>query len=153
MKEVRFTTDWSRESLDRFIPGACGYHSPIDVIINKISSSMDMQLEEGIIKTVQNVGINVDIEELIKALNYDREQYRIGYQNGFSDAQETTWISCNERLPSRNGYYVVTMNGMCKKYFDIVAFFATSKKWAHGGVIAWLDITPYEPYEDEEGEE
>ena len=32
-----------------------------------------------IFKAVQNVGVNVDRDELIKALRYDRDQYKKGY--------------------------------------------------------------------------
>jgi len=53
------------------------YQSPIDVIIGQ----MNMTIENEICKAVQNVGVNVDKEELLKALQYDRGQYQKGYRD------------------------------------------------------------------------
>jgi hypothetical protein len=39
-----------------------------------------------IIKAIRNVKINVDKDELIKALKYDRNQYTTGYKDGRIDA-------------------------------------------------------------------
>lgn len=53
------------------------YQSPIDLIIGQ----MNLALEGEICKAVQNVGVYVDKEELLKALQYDREQYQKGYKD------------------------------------------------------------------------
>lgn len=62
------------------------YESPIEVIYQDIYHRINVDLEDNIYKAVINCGIQVDKEELIKALKYDREQYdkgrRSGYQNG-----------------------------------------------------------------------
>ena len=55
-----------------------GYKSPIDIM----RARMQMDLENNIFKAVEKVGINVDKEELIKALQYDREQYDKGFADG-----------------------------------------------------------------------
>lgn len=54
------------------------YKSPIELIIGK----MQIQIDDDIYKTVQNIGINVDKEELLKALEYDRGQYEEGFREG-----------------------------------------------------------------------
>ena len=54
------------------------YQSPIEIIIGK----MQTQIDDDIYRAVQNVGINVDREELLKALAYDREQYEEGFREG-----------------------------------------------------------------------
>ena len=41
--------------------------------------------EQTIFKAIQNLDISVDKEELIKALNYDRDQYSKGYKDGAND--------------------------------------------------------------------
>ena len=51
------------------------YQSPIEVIQTQIQS----QIEGEIYKAVMRVGINVDKDELLKALQYDRDQYQKGY--------------------------------------------------------------------------
>lgn len=52
-----------------------GYKSPIEVIM----SDMIMKEEDQVMQAVWNVGVNVDKEELVKALAYDRDQYAAGY--------------------------------------------------------------------------
>ena len=51
------------------------YESPI----TQIMSEMQMQYEDGVLKAVRNVGFDVNKEELLKALQYDRGQYEKGY--------------------------------------------------------------------------
>lgn len=58
------------------------YTSPIDVTYRE----MQMQVEGDIYKAVQKVGVNVDKEELLKALQYDRGQYEQGYKDGYAKA-------------------------------------------------------------------
>lgn len=53
------------------------YKSAIDIIYKDIQ----YQMEENIFKAIQNVDINVNREELIKALKYDRDQYNKGYED------------------------------------------------------------------------
>ena len=64
------------------------YKSPIDVIISDIATEMIKKQDEQIYKAVQNVGVNVDKHELLKALNYDRQQYDKGYRDGLRDFAE-----------------------------------------------------------------
>ena len=54
------------------------YNSPIEMIIG----NMQMQQEGEIFRAVQNIGVNVDKDELLKALKYDRDQYDKGYNDG-----------------------------------------------------------------------
>ena len=60
------------------------YESPIKIITGKIQT----QIDDEIYNAVQNVGINVDREELLKALEYDRGQYEKGFDDGFAQALE-----------------------------------------------------------------
>ena len=61
-----------------------GYESPISVIATQIQTMYD----EEVMKAIQRVGIDVNKDELIKALNYDRGQYEKGYQNGYAKGME-----------------------------------------------------------------
>lgn len=61
---------------------AYNYKSPIDIIQEQVKLDFD----GAIYKAVQNVHINVDREELIKALQYDRNQYDKGYSDGMKEA-------------------------------------------------------------------
>ena len=57
------------------------YQSPINIIMGQMNTSY----ENGVFKAVQNVGINVDKDELLKALQYDRRQYQKGYSDRDSE--------------------------------------------------------------------
>lgn len=61
------------------------YESPIEKIYGEIKTQMIQEDENMIMKAVRNVNINVDKDELIKALNYDRNQYAKGYEDGKND--------------------------------------------------------------------
>ena len=63
------------------------YKSPIDIVNNgmqMVREQLNNQEEEIILKAVARVGINVDKDELIKALHYDRNQYKKGYEDACS---------------------------------------------------------------------
>lgn len=61
-----------------------GYTSPIQLIL----SDIQMKLEDNVCEAVQSVGVNVDKDELIKALKYDREQYVKGFTDGYKQGIE-----------------------------------------------------------------
>jgi len=61
------------------------YKSPIDVIYGDIYTQMVQDEEDLVMKAIRNVKVNVDKEELIKALKYDRNQYIKGYEDGRKD--------------------------------------------------------------------
>lgn len=54
------------------------YESPITQYITDIQTKMEDQLME----TLFSLGFDVDKEEMMKALQYDREQYQKGYKDG-----------------------------------------------------------------------
>ena len=56
------------------------YESPITYHINEIYDKQMVERENSILVTVsESIGVDVNREELIKALNYDRDQYKKGY--------------------------------------------------------------------------
>lgn len=61
------------------------YKSPIEMIYGELQTQMEQKNEEMVIKAIREVGVNVDKEELIKALQYDRNQYTKGYKDGKND--------------------------------------------------------------------
>ena len=62
------------------------YESPIS--INYIMREQEKQIEKDVLKVIASYNINVDADELVKALQYDRNQYEKGYKAGFHDAQQ-----------------------------------------------------------------
>lgn len=55
------------------------YESPIKVVMDRMRTSFD----ENVVRAVQHYDIDVDREELIKALQYDRGQYEKGFNDGY----------------------------------------------------------------------
>lgn len=53
------------------------YRSPIEICTHE---PIFKEMEDGIIRATVSCGVQIDKDELIRALAYDREQYRCGYQ-------------------------------------------------------------------------
>lgn len=56
------------------------YLSPIDIVTEPITYKLD----DAILSAVGKVGIHVDKDELLKALEYDRNQYSKGFIDGYN---------------------------------------------------------------------
>lgn len=62
------------------------YESPLTMYMSDIQTEIQKQQEEEVMVSVkQSIGYDVDKLELIKALQYDREQYTKGYSDCKSD--------------------------------------------------------------------
>ena len=74
------------------------YKSPISIYETAMQTIME-QRENAIFAKVQDAfDVQVDKEELIRALKYDRNQYEAGYRDGKADAAPK-WIPVTERMP------------------------------------------------------
>jgi glutamate synthase domain-containing protein 1 len=78
----------SKESVDKLFPkkdiDILGYEPPIQAFIGQMRIEHERTLESETIKAVRAIDVSVDKEELIKALQYDRNQYEKGYINGYN---------------------------------------------------------------------
>ena len=61
------------------------YKSPIEKIYGELQTQIVQEDEKLVMKAIREVGVNVDKDELIKALQYDRNQYTKGYEDGKND--------------------------------------------------------------------
>ena len=74
------------------------YKSPIEMSYS-FSDSFAQRFSEETDKLVLtacfDVGVKLDKAELIKALEYDRDQYEKGYRDGLAEAEEVfeTWLA------------------------------------------------------------
>jgi flagellar biosynthesis/type III secretory pathway protein FliH len=73
------------------------YESPIEMIMNQ----MDVYTDGDLYKAIQSYGVNVNEEELIKALQYDRHQYEKGYNDGYDDGYRKAIEEFAERSKER----------------------------------------------------
>lgn len=92
----------------------------IDELAADIAKEFDSQIEKDILMAVRGCHIDVDRDELIKALNYDRHQYDKGYADGKADAER--WIQCTERMPEEREWLGTKRFGTTKSDEVYVTF-------------------------------
>lgn len=80
------------------------YNSPVEIIAHQMQTQYETDVNN-VVKCVLSYGINVDKDELIKALKYDRQQYEKGYNDGVKEFVE--WYK--EHL----NYLVKYEKGLC----------------------------------------
>lgn len=61
-----------------------GYECPVQLIQRTVNE----EIGKNIMQTVHSVGVAVNKEELIRALNYDRDSYAKGYKDGYNKAYD-----------------------------------------------------------------
>ena len=74
------------------------YESPVEVFYNQMRTEVDNH----IYKAILDVGVDVDKEELIRAMQYDRGQYDKGYNDGikeFAERLRNKAIFCSGCVP------------------------------------------------------
>lgn len=119
------------------------YNSPIEVIFDDIKTN----LEGYVVNSVQRMGICVDKDELVKALEYDRGQYERGYRDGKLYAMDEMphWIPCSERLPEANTRCLCTYENEEGTCIDFGLYM--KRGWFVSGVTAWMPLP--EPYKED----
>ena len=58
------------------------YESPINIMLTQLRAKQEDEAFRITQSVAQGMGINIDKEELIKALQFDRGQYEKGYKDG-----------------------------------------------------------------------
>lgn len=61
------------------------YESPINLVVQDIETQMVQKEEQTILEAIKKYDVVVDKDELIKAINYDRNQYSKGYKDGVNN--------------------------------------------------------------------
>ena len=90
-----------------------GYKSPVDIYYSDVFEPINEAAENYIMAEIK-MYVDVDKDELIKAMNYDRKQYATGYRNGYADAQKHgKWIYA-ENENGDDGYYCTNCHGHIK---------------------------------------
>lgn len=144
------------------------YESPITTYIDEIINQQMVERENAItVKVSETIGVDVNREELIKALNYDRDQYEKGYadakakctpkwtrvEDGLPDLHKDSHlthrkrsdevmckIKADEDLINSCGYLLEDMDG--HKEWQTDCYMADGDE-----VIAWMPIPKYEGVE------
>lgn len=139
------------------------YESPLQRIIGEAIETRIKQEENAVMSHItETIGYEIDKTELIKALNYDRDQYAKGYAAGLNADR---WISVEDRLPedASIGCLVTVMdtdirtqNEFENLYPEFVGWDGETWNDSDGEpipfeVIAWQELPkPYEKAGEEE---
>lgn len=72
------------------------YENPITQVISDMANQIVQNQENQFMYEIrQKIGYDIDKEELIKALRYDRDQYNKGYADGIKAKQELLDLICD----------------------------------------------------------
>ena len=99
---------------------------------------MQTHIEDNVFKAIQDYGVFVDKEELIKALQYDRGQYEKGFADGML-FRKGEWISVEERLPDQDGKYL----SYTRKGFTVLSYYYALEGefgFEHWDVTHWMPL-------------
>lgn len=119
------------------------YQSPINLYETAMQTIVE-QRENAIFAKVQDAfDVQVDKEELIRALQYDRDQYEKGYRDA---KQEQRWIPVSERLPEADkNVLVCTIHGSFKVAGCNFYNNGTEVSWATNDGLGERAITHWMP--------
>lgn len=118
------------------------YESPIQKIVADMQTKMIEQENIQLMMEVkQAVGFAVSKEELLKALQYDRDQFAKGYKAGLNADR---WISVKDQLPEEGEY-----DGDAAKYYLVQNEYGDMMvaRYTHSGY--WEQIYQLKPIADE----
>nr|DAG52064.1 MAG TPA: hypothetical protein [Caudoviricetes sp.] len=91
-----------------------GYAPPVSLNLN----DFQYDIGDAVVRVIAKMGIRVNREELLKALKYDRGQYKAGYDAGFADGLVETlhtvrcW-QCNFYDPAKCSIRCTHPKGLC----------------------------------------
>ena len=123
------------------------FESPLTLVVNEIASEIAEKFDGSVLTALKKYDVDVNKDELIKALRYDRDQYEKGYADGYADClKEDRWISVKDRLPDKDGLYLcwTLFNGV-EYHYQINLWKDDSWYWVHD-VHYWMPL-PEPPME------
>ena len=114
------------------------YEYPIKVTYGQANTTIADEIDDHILYRVNlEIGVDINKEELIKALQYDRDQYTKGYEDGKREGM-STWISYSQQIPEKSdNYLILTKDGQVD-----MDYFQFGCMWDDYGddVVAWLPL-------------
>ena len=122
-------------------------------IIELTYKQMLVEQENQVLRTLVDLGIRVDKERLIKALQDAKSFYDEGYEAGKNHAVVTyKWVSVKDRLPKDNGVFLVLYenSNIVDKNFYADEPWRFTLQTSYGRVTHWMPL-PEPPKDDSNG--
>ena len=89
------------------------YVSPITVELRQIQRNFNRKLDTLILNEIRKYDVEVDKDELVKALKYDRNQYEKGYADGKKETAREILHKTKEYIEnSVGGYLLIDRKGI-----------------------------------------
>lgn len=126
------------------------YKSPIEVYITQMAIERERNLENAILEAVQGLDIVVTKDELIKAIQYDRDQYEKGYADGYNASE---WISVEDGLPCEEERVLVYVDANHLSRTEMDTDRVLDGKWVRWGTLVthWKHL-PEKPHKGDTDE-
>lgn len=64
------------------------YNSPINVQLGAVETMMRQEYDNQVMRAVAKIGIDIDKEGLVEAINNDRKRYNEAYRQGWADCKK-----------------------------------------------------------------
>jgi len=96
------------------------YESPVNLIFQDIERQIVQQQEQIILEAIRKCGVVVDKDELIKAINYDRNQYSKGYKDGVNDVLDEIRAEIEDLDRFYDNYYFSGNNDAMFKCSEVL---------------------------------
>jgi len=104
-------SSWNRRATMKIETDFSDYKSPIELTLmpleTELKKTMDNNTETWILEACQRVGVQVDPDELVKAINGERDQYSAGYQAGYLKGRRDSWLDFATNKPYDGQHIVV----------------------------------------------
>lgn len=103
--KLKLPDDWAK-----------GYESPITLALQEIANKITEERDDRIVAEIsEQMGVNVDKHELARALAYDRDQYRKGFEAAWLTREKDvmTWIPIKMRAGTAEEYEEFSQYGDC----------------------------------------
>ena len=119
--------------------------------VDTIFKQIDEQTGNIVLSAVTKVGVNVNKEELIRALKYDRNQYERGYEDGKRNG--IVWNPYLDEKPKDLNDKLVTIRESNGNRYTSIGYFDENQWYGRSGfwipnnfVTAWAELP--KPYEE-----
>ena len=104
------------------------YKAPIELLSTQMSEHK-FDTEKMVIEAVFKTGVNVDKDELIRALQYDRDQYNKGYADAKAEVAREIFEEIEKHMID-----LVYITNIAYKEIRKATFAALKKKYTEGEI-------------------